>query len=158
MFFKKIVNFLFYYLYPRFYKKIEIFEIQNFNKIPSFTIHFNFSSIFGILLCISPIQTCPKIMNFFVVFYWKGWDFTNNFCKILKVLLKKILICEIFFFFQNSAVYYLFFTFLLFLTFYFQFRLFVLVKKFWKFLCFFILWITDFIKEFWKTMECFSKK
>jgi len=61
-------------------------------------------------------------------------------------------------FFQNSAVYYLFFIFLLFLTFYFQFRLFVLVKKFYKFLCFFILWITNFIKEFWKIMERFSKK
>jgi len=27
---------------PRFYKKIEIFEIQNFNKIPSSTISFLF--------------------------------------------------------------------------------------------------------------------
>jgi len=101
MIFKKIVKFLFYYMDPRFYQKIEIFEIQNFNKIPSFTIHFNFSSIFGILFCISPIQSCPKIMKFFVVFYWKGWDFTNDFCKILKVLLKKILICEIFLFFSK---------------------------------------------------------
>jgi len=59
------------------------------------------------------------------------------------------------FFFQNSVVYYLFFYFLLFLTFYFQFRLSVLVKKCWKFLCFFILWIRDFIKEFWEIMEYF---
>jgi len=58
---------------PRFYQKLEIFEIQDFNKIPSFTIpFFYFFSIFGILFSISPIQTCPKIMEFSVVFYWKG--------------------------------------------------------------------------------------
>ena len=51
-----------------------------------------------------------------------------------------------------------FLVFLLFLTLSFQFRLSVLVKKFWKFLCFFILWIRDFIKDFWKIMERFSKK
>ena len=38
-----------------------------------------------------------------------------------------------------------FFVFLLFLTFSFQFRLSVLVKKFWKFFCSFILWIRDFV-------------
>jgi len=58
--------------------------------------------------------------------------------------------------FLNSAVYYLFFCF--FLTFSFQFRLFLLVKKFWKFLCSFILWIRDFVKDFWKIMEHLSKK
>jgi len=31
---------LFYCMDPRFYQKFEIFEIQNFNKIPSFTIYF----------------------------------------------------------------------------------------------------------------------
>jgi len=69
--------------------------------------------------------------------------------------LKKILICEIIFF-QISAVYYLFFIF--FVTFYFQFRLSVLVKKFHNFLCFFILCIRDFIKQFWGIMEYFSRK
>ena len=48
--------------------------------------------------------------------------------------------------------------FLLFFTFYFQFRLSVLVKKLKKFLCFFILWIKDIIKEFWEIIEYFSKK
>jgi len=52
-------------------KKIEIFEIQNFNKISSFTIFFYFFSIFGILFSIPPIQTCPKMMESFMVFYWK---------------------------------------------------------------------------------------
>jgi len=74
---------LFYCIDPRFYqkimqkygffsKKIEIFEIQNSNKILSFTISFLLFSIFGIFFPISPIQTCPKITEFSVVFYWKG--------------------------------------------------------------------------------------
>ena len=98
--FQKIVKFvLFYCLDPRFYQKIEIFEIQNFIKIPSFTISFLYFSIFGILFSIPPIQTCPKIMEFFVVFYCKVRDFTNDFWKILKVLLKKnIDMWNIFFF------------------------------------------------------------
>jgi len=54
-----------------FFKAIEIFEIQIFDKIPSFTITFLFFSIFGILFPISHIQTCRKIMEFFVVFYSK---------------------------------------------------------------------------------------
>jgi len=36
-------------------------------------------------------------MEFFVVFIRRLRDFTNDFWKILKVLLKKILICEFFF-------------------------------------------------------------
>jgi len=55
-----------------FSKKIDILEIENFNKIPLFTIYFLFFSIFGILFSISPIQTCPNIMKIFVVLYWKG--------------------------------------------------------------------------------------
>jgi len=50
------------------------------------------------------------------------------------------------------------FIFLLFLKFSFQFRLSVLFNKFWKFLCFLILCIRDFIKDFWKIMEHLSKK
>jgi len=58
-----------------FSKQIEIFENQNFNKIPAFTISFLVFSIFGFSFSISPIQTCRKIMEFSVVFYWKGWRF-----------------------------------------------------------------------------------
>jgi len=54
---------------PRFYQKIDIFEIQNFNKIPSFTISFLFVSIFGILFSISPTQKLSK--NY------------GNFCDVL---------------------------------------------------------------------------
>jgi len=59
---------LFYCMDQRFYQKLEIFEIQNFNKIPPLTISFYFFSIFGILFSISPIQISPTIMEFFVVF------------------------------------------------------------------------------------------
>jgi len=53
-FIKKIVKLWFF-----FSKKIEIFEIDNFNKIPSFTIYFiSFFIIFGIFFSILPIQTC----------------------------------------------------------------------------------------------------
>jgi len=55
-----------------FKKKIEILEIENFNKIPSFSTSLLFLNIFGILFSIWPIQTCPKIMESFNVFYWKG--------------------------------------------------------------------------------------
>ena len=77
--------------------------------------------------------------------------------KLKKFFLKK-LICEIFFFSKFCGLLFVFFIFFLFLTFYFQFRLCVLVKKLYKFLWFFILWIRDFIKEFWKIIENIFQK
>jgi len=62
------------------------------------------------------------------------------------------------FFFKILQFTICFFILLLFLKFSFQFRLYILVKKFWKVLCFFILWIRDVMKIFWKIMEHFSKK
>ena len=59
---------------PRFYQKIEIFEIQNLSKIPSFTISFLFFSIFGILFSISPIQTSPNILEFFCGVLFEGLE------------------------------------------------------------------------------------
>jgi len=54
-----------------FFKKFEIFEIQIFIEIPSFTISFLFLAFLTSFIRISPIQTCEKLMKFFVVFYWK---------------------------------------------------------------------------------------
>jgi len=105
---------LFYCMDPKFYQKFEIFEIQTFNKIPSFTILFYFSRNFGILFCIKPLQNCPKIMEFFVVFYWKGWDFTLDFCKILKVLLKKYWYVKYTFFFKFCGLLFVFYFFIIF--------------------------------------------
>ena len=51
-----------------------------------------------------------ELWNFLWCFTRRIRDFTSDFWNILKVLLKKLLICEIFFF-ENSAVYYLFFSF-----------------------------------------------
>jgi len=45
---------------------------QKLQKNSSFSISFLFLRIFGMLYSIGPIQTCPKIMKFFVVFYWMG--------------------------------------------------------------------------------------
>ena len=81
-----------------FTKTNEIFEIKNFYKIPSFTISFLLFFHFWHFFSISPIQTCPKIMEFFVVFYWKGYRFYQLFLENSKSSFKKILICEIIFF------------------------------------------------------------
>jgi len=136
-------------------KKFEIFEIQNFIIYYFFFIFLAFLA-FCFLFNLSKLV--QKWWNFLWCFIGRIRDFTSDFWKILKVLLKQLLICEIFFFFKNLRFTICFFIFVLYFTFLFQFRLSVLVKKFYKFLWFFILWIRDFIKEFWKIMEYFSKK
>jgi len=80
-------------------KKLRYLKSKISKKFHCLLFLFYFFSIFGIFFSISPIQTCPKIMEFFVVFYIERVrDFTNDLWKILKVLFKKILICEILFF------------------------------------------------------------
>ena len=99
---------------------------------------------------------CLKIMEFFVVFCSKEQRFYQRILEISNSSFTKIQICD--FFFKITRFTICFFVFLLFLTFSFQFSLFVLVKKFSKFLCYFILWIRNFVKDLWKIMERFSKK
>jgi len=53
-------------------KKLRYLKSKISTKIHRLLFLFYFFSIFGIWFPISPIQTCPKIMKFFVVFYWKG--------------------------------------------------------------------------------------
>jgi len=137
-----------------FFKKIEIFEIQNFNKIPSFTISFlYFFSIFGIFFSFHLSKLVQELWNFLYCFIRRVREFINEFWKYLKVLLKKYRNVKEIVFFKIP-----WFIIVFFFTFSFQFRVSVHVKKFYKFLCFFILWIRDFIKEFWKIMDYFSKK
>jgi len=47
-------------------------------------------SIFGILFALSRPQTCPKIIEFFVVFNWKGWRVYQRFLQNSKSSFKKI--------------------------------------------------------------------
>jgi len=61
-----------------------------------------------------------------------------------------------YFFFQNSAVYYLFIIFLLFLTFYFQFRLSVLVKNSTNFYDFLFYGLEILSKNFGKSWNIFQ--
>jgi len=80
------------------------------NKIPSFTISFLFFQHFLHFVFYSTYPNLSKHYGIFLCcFIGSIRDFTNDFWKILKVLLKKLLICE--FFFQNFVVYNLFFYF-----------------------------------------------
>jgi len=76
-------------------KKIEIFKIQNF-------IIYYFFFIFLAFLAFCFLFHLPKLVqklwNFLWCFIGRIRDFTSDFWKILNVLLKKLLICEIFFF------------------------------------------------------------
>ena len=58
--------------YQKILQKLRYLKSKISIKFHSLLFRFYFFSIFGILFSISPIQTCPKIMEFFVVFYWKG--------------------------------------------------------------------------------------
>ena len=95
-----------------FLKKIKIFEIQNFKKIPSFIISFYFFFKFLAFCFLFHLsKLVQKLCNFLQFFIGRVRDFTNDFWKILKVLLEKIQICKIFFFSIFSGLLFGFFTF-----------------------------------------------
>jgi len=77
-----------------------------------------------------------KLWNFWWCFVGMVRDFTNNFWKFLKVLLKKYWYAKSFFF-QNSAIYYLFFYFFYFWHFIFNFVYMYLSKNARNFYVFF---------------------
>ena len=138
----------------RFYQKIKIFEIQNFNKIKPFTISFLFFQHFWHFVFYLTYPNLSKNYGIFCsVFIGRIRDFTNNFWKILKVLLKKILICEIFFF-QYSAVYYQFFYFFIIFDILFSISSICTCQQILDFFMFFCF----MDQTFWKIMEYFSKK
>jgi len=117
-----------------FFKKIEIFKIQNFDKISSFTISFfTFLAFVAFCFLFHLSKLVKKIWNFLCYFIARLRDFTNDFWKFLKVL--NIDIQN--FFFQNSTVYHLFFIFLLFFTFIFNFSCLYLSKNCKNFYVFF---------------------
>jgi len=94
-----------------------------------------------------------KLWNFLWCFIGRIRDFTNDFWKILKVPLKNYIhmwnilfskFCDLLFFFIFDIL--------------FSIWSICTCQKVLEIFMFFILWIRDFIKEFWKIMECFSKK
>jgi len=142
----------------RFYQKIEIFKIQNFNKIPSFTICLNFFSIFGILLSISPIQTCPKIMEFFVVISWKGLRFYQCFLENSKSSFQKnIDMWNILFFFKILRFTIFFFFIIIFDILFFNFVHLCLSKNSRNFYVFLFYGLEILLKNFGKSWNVFQK-
>ena len=77
MVFKKIVKLLccFIVWIRDCIKKLRYLKSKISTKFHRLLFTFYFFSIFGILFSISPTQICPKIIEFFVVFYWKGQSF-----------------------------------------------------------------------------------
>ena len=88
--FKKFLKFLWFYCmesifyqkilqnYGFFWKKIEIFEIQNFNKISSFPFDFLFFRMSNIFFSISPVRTCQKIIEFFCSILFEGLEILST--------------------------------------------------------------------------------
>ena len=124
-FIKKFCKTMVYFLK----KKLRYLKSKISTKFHCLLFYFIFSAFLHFFFQFQLSKLVQKLWNFLQWFIGRVRDFTNDFWKILKVFLKKALICEIFFF-QNFALHYFFFYFLLFLTSYFQFRLSVLVKKF----------------------------
>ena len=99
-----------------------------------------------------------KLWKFLQYFIRRNRDFINEFWKFLKVLLQKYRYLK-YFCFQNSAVYYLFFYFFIIFDIFFLISSICTCQKILEIFMFFvILWISDFIKDFWKIMEHFPKK
>jgi len=98
-----------------------------------------------------------KLWNFLWCFIGRVRDFTNDFWKILKVHLKKILICEIFFFSKFCGLLFVFYFFYSFWYFIFNFIYLYLLKNSRNFYFFYFMDFRDFMTEFWKIMEYFSK-
>ena len=141
---KKIQKFLYFFILlirdviKDFWKIMEHFS-KKYRHLKSKILHkfhrllfvFLFFFIFDIFFSISSICTCQKNLEIFMFFYFMDqrfndfWKIMEHFSKKYRHLKSKIL--------DKSILYYLFFSFFLFLTFSFQFRLFVHVKKFQKF-------------------------
>jgi len=131
MIFKKIVKFLcgfivlicdfikkFCKTMVFFWKKIEIFEIQNFNKIPLFTIFFLvFQHLWHFFFNFTH-PTLSKNYGIFCSVLFEGLEILPTiFWKILKVISKKNIDMWNSFFFKILRFTICFFIFLLFLTF-----------------------------------------
>jgi len=107
-------------------KKLRYLKSRISTKFHHLLFIFYFLAFLAFIFYISPIQTCRKTMEFFIMFYSKDLKFYQRILEISNSSFTKIEICEI-----------SFFVFLLFLKFTFQSRLFELGNKFWKIYMFF---------------------
>jgi len=105
-----------------------------------------FFSILTSFFSISPIKASEKIIDFFLVFYWKDWRFYRRILEISWRSFKKIYICEIFFVLTFLALVFLFF--IIIFDIFFSISSICTCQKIMEIFCSFILWIRDFIKEF----------
>ena len=99
-----------------------------------------------------------KLWNFLWWFIVRVRDFTSDFWKILKVLLKKILICEIFFFFSKfcGLLFSLYF-FIIFDILFFNFVHLYLSKNSTNFYVFLFYGLEILLKNFGKSWNIFQK-
>jgi len=145
-------------MHPRFYQKIEIFEIPNFNKIPSFTIFFLIFYYFWHFVFYFTYPNLSKNYRIICGVLLEALEILLTISgKFKKFFYKKILTCEILFFSKFCDLLFVFFYFFYFWHFIFNF-VYLYLSKYSRNFYFFILCIGDFIKEFLKIMECFLKK
>jgi len=134
MVFKKIVKFLCCFIVwiqdfiKKFCKNYGLFvkknwDIWNPKSQQNFIIYyffFIFLAFFAFCFVFHLSKLVQKWWNFLWCFIGRIRDFTSNFWKILKVLWKKLLICEIFFVSKFCGLLFVFLFFLLYLTFLFS--------------------------------------
>ena len=92
-----------------FFFKIEIFQIQNFPKF-----HHLLFNLFYVFFSLSPIHTCQKIVEIFVMFYWMDYTFYQRIMKNSRSLFKNIQIWEINFFLKLNSLVFIFYFFSIF--------------------------------------------
>jgi len=117
-----------------------------------FVFLFIFLAFLTSFIPISPIQTCEKILNIFVVLYCTDYRFYQRILENYWIFIEKNRDTLNTKHFQNSMVTIFFLNFLVFLTSFFLVYLSMVFKKILK------IFVWDFIKNFYKTMFFFSKR
>jgi len=138
MVFRKIVKFLCYFIVwiRDFIKKLIYLKSKILTKFHRLLFLFYILAYLAFCLLFHVPKRIQKLWNFLWCFIGRVREFYTRFLENSKSSFKKNIDMWIFFFkFLQLTI--CFFIFLLVLTFYFQLRLSVLVKKCWKFLCFF---------------------
>ena len=127
-----------------FQKKVRYLKSKISTKFHRLLFIFYFFTIFAFFL-FHVSKYVKKLWHFLSCFTGRVRDFTNDFWKMLKLLLKKILICETFLF---SKFYDLLFVFFIIFNILFSISSICTCQKILEIFMFFILRIIDFIREF----------